>query len=276
MGTFDEPVSIRTDQEDIAGTFITPGTLVPGVLFVHGWGGSQEQYLGRAREIAALGCICLTFDLRGHAQTRLQYETVSRAANLADVLAAYDLLVQRRHVDKTSIAVVGSSYGGYLGAILTSMRPVRWLALRAPALYQDAGWESPKRQLHRDQDLPTYRGSVVPAAGNRALQACQSFEGDALLIESEHDLIIPPPVITSYREAFRRAHSQTYRCLEGADHGLTDERDQRGYSTLLVNWLQEMFLGARAGAVAARPAAVEPVGETPEVPPHAAKNTAEA
>jgi len=131
MGTFDEPVSIRTDQEEIAGTFITPGTLVPGVLFVHGWGGSQEQYLARAREITALGCICLTFDLRGHAQTRLQYETVSRAANLADVLAAYDLLVQRRHVDKTSIAVVGSSYGGYLAAILTSMRPVRWLAMRA-------------------------------------------------------------------------------------------------------------------------------------------------
>jgi len=43
MGTFDEPVSIRTDQGEIAGTFVTPGTLVPGVLFVHGWGGSQEQ-----------------------------------------------------------------------------------------------------------------------------------------------------------------------------------------------------------------------------------------
>jgi pimeloyl-ACP methyl ester carboxylesterase len=153
------------------------------------------------------------------------------------------------------------------------MRQVRWLALRAPALYQDAGWESPKRQLHRDQDLPTYRGSVVPAASNRALQACQSFEGDVLLIESQHDLIIPPPVITSYREAFRRSRSQTYRCLEGADHGLTDERDQRGYSSLLVNWLQEMFLGARAGAVVARPPAEAPASETPEVPPHAAKNT---
>lgn len=270
MGTFDEPVAIRTDGEEIAGTFITPGTLIPGVLFVHGWGGSQEQYLARASEIAALGSICLTFDLRGHAQTRLQFETVSRAANFADVLAAYDLLAQRRHVDKTSIAVVGSSYGGYLSTILTSLRPVRWLALRSPALYKDAGWESPKRQLHRDQDLPTYRGSVVPAAGNRALQACQSFEGDVLLIESEHDLIIPPPVITSYREAFRHSHSQTHRCLQGADHGLTDERDQRAYSTLLVNWLQEMFLGARAGPVVARAPAAKPVKETPEVPPHAA------
>src|SRR3954454_16116987 len=118
MPTRDEAIEIGVDGQHIAGTLVVPATLIPGVLFVHGWGGNQEQYLARAREIAALGCICLTFDLRGHAQTRLQYETVSRAANLADVLAAYDLLAQRRHVDKTSIAVVGSSYGGYLSAIL--------------------------------------------------------------------------------------------------------------------------------------------------------------
>ena len=38
-----------------SGTLVTPATVVPGVLFLHGWGGSQEQYLARAREIAALG-----------------------------------------------------------------------------------------------------------------------------------------------------------------------------------------------------------------------------
>jgi len=62
--------------------------------------------------------VCLTFDLRGHAETRPQFETVSRALNLRDLIAAYDLLAQRHHVDPGSIAVVGSSYGGYLAAIL--------------------------------------------------------------------------------------------------------------------------------------------------------------
>ena len=46
-----------------AATIVAPETLLPGILFVHGWGGSQEQYLVRAREIAELGCVCLTFDL---------------------------------------------------------------------------------------------------------------------------------------------------------------------------------------------------------------------
>src|SRR4051794_14737291 len=125
MPTRDEAVDIVVDGESIAGTVVAPGTLVPGVLFVHGWGGSQKQYISRAREVAALGCICLTFDLRGHASTREQRDTVSREDNLQDVVAAYDLLVSQPGVDASSIAVVGSSYGSYLAAILTSLRPVR-------------------------------------------------------------------------------------------------------------------------------------------------------
>ena len=51
-----------------------------------------------------------------------------------------------------------------------------------------------------------------------------------LLVESEHDDIIPPEVIKSYRAAFTQARSLTYRCIEGADHGLSDETSQRIYT----------------------------------------------
>src|SRR3712207_7596311 len=47
--------------------------------------------------------------------------------------SAYDALAGRPGVDADAIAVVGSSYGAYLAAVLTSLRPVRWLGLRAPA-----------------------------------------------------------------------------------------------------------------------------------------------
>ncbi|MEF7612376.1 alpha/beta fold hydrolase [Aquincola sp. MAHUQ-54] len=264
MPTIDESIAIPVDEGSIAGTFVTPGTLLPGVLFIHGWGGSQGQYLARARQIAALGCICLTFDLRGHAQTRPQFETVSRASNLRDVLAAYDRLAERRHVDRSSIAVVGSSYGGYLATILTTMRPVKWLALRAPALYMDSGWEVPKLQLHKDQDLRAYRRSLVAFGDNRALQACHDFDGDLLLVESELDTIVPRAVLTSYREAGKNARSLTYRCLAGADHGLAREADQRAYTSVLVGWLQEMVFGERANALAP---VVQEAPHEPEAPP---------
>jgi uncharacterized protein len=265
MTTLEESVAIEVARDEhIAGTFVAPRTLMPGVLFVHGWGGSQEQYLARARAVAALGCICLTFNLRGHADTRPQFETVSRSTNLRDVEAAYDLLAARRYVDPEAIAVIGSSYGGYLASILTTMRPVRWLGLRAPALYMDSGWDLPKLQLRKDQDLVNYRRNIVPPEGNRALQACQAFRGDMLLIESEFDAMIPTSVLASYRQAATQTRSLTFRCIKNADHGLSTEDGQRAYTAVLIGWLKEMVAHARAGQV---PAAARDVQARPEVPP---------
>lgn len=265
MPTRDDPIDIQVEGRHLAGTLVSPSKRLPGVLLVHGWGGSQEQYLARAREIAALGCVCLTFDLSGHAATAPLQESVSRENNFADVLAAYDLLASQRGIDPNAIAVVGSSYGGYLAAILTSRRAVKWLALRVPALYKDSGWELPKLQLHRDQDLGAYRSHFVPAEDNRALRACRSYRGDVLVVESEHDDIIPHAVIDSYREAFVQPRSMTYRVIHGADHGLSDEASQRSYTTVLVSWLSEMVMGARSGDRAPSPVTI--AGGAPEAPP---------
>ena len=245
MSTHDQRIDISVAGERIAGTRISPATALPGVLFVHGWGASQEQYLGRAREIAGLGCVCLTFDLRGHARTEQQRETVTREENLCDVLAAYDALAQQPEVNRDAIAVVGSSYGGYLAAILTALRKVRWLGLRAPALYKDENWDLPKRKLHEKQDLAEYRRHLVPVSRNRALQACTAYTGDVLLVESECDTIIPHVVIASYVAACVHARSMTHRIIAGADHALSEDTSRKAYTSLLVNWLSEMIAGAR-------------------------------
>lgn len=266
MPTHDDMIDIEVDGGHIAGTIVTPVPQVPGVLFVHGWGGSQEQYLARAREIAALGCVCLTFDLSGHGSTQPQQETVSRENNLRDVLAAYDVLASYRTVDPSAIAVVGSSYGGYLATILTSMRAVKWLALRVPALYMDIGWEMPKRQLHKDQNLDAYRQSLVPMTENMALRACAAFRGDMLVVESELDHVVPHAVISSYLEACIQARSLTYRVIPGADHGLSDESGQRAYTSLLVNWLTEMVFGAREQNAPTQTSTM-PGSSLPEAPP---------
>ena len=246
MSTRDNPIDIPVAGQHIAGTLVGPDTMVPGVLLVHGWDGSQDQYIARAHEIATLGCICLTFDLRGHVRHHGLRETVSREDNLQDVLAAYDVLVGHPAVDPSAVAVVGSSYGGYLAAILTTLRPVRWLALRVPALYKDQNWDAPKGKLDRDE-LAAYRQSEVQPQDNRALAACAAFLGDVLIVESEHDPIVPHQVIQNYRAACAQAQSLTYRMISGADHALSEKEWQQTYTSLLVNWMSEMVLGARAG-----------------------------
>jgi dienelactone hydrolase len=250
MTTRAEPVEIAVDGKHMDGTIVRPDTLVPGVLLVHGWDGSQAEYLERAREIAALGCVCLTFDLRGHERHRADRESVTREDNLSDLLAAYDMLALRSEVDREAIAVVGSSYGGYLGAILTTLRPVRWLALRVPALYEDEDWHVPKDSLPRDRLAQLRRRHVEPGE-SRALGACSVFRGEVLIVESEHDNVVPHPAVESYKSACAQARSVTYRVISGADHALSEKAWQQTYTSMLVNWLSEMLLNARAGKTGA-------------------------
>jgi len=241
-------LKLPVDDDQIEATMLAPATALPGILFVHGWGGSQVQDLTRAREASGLGCVCLTFDLRGHDLESQLSRTVTRVQNLRDLIAAYDWLVAQPIVERNSIAVVGISYGGYLASILTSLRPVRWLALRAPALYKDAGWELPKRELNADPELATYRLSKIAAADNLALKACAQFRGDALVIESQHDTIVPHSVIENYIAAFANTRSLTARVIENADHALSEKSAQKAYTALLINWLTEMVAGARASS----------------------------
>ena len=245
MPLHDTAVHITVREGDIAGTLVSPPALMPGVLLVHGWGGSRQQYQLLARRLASLRCVYLTFDLSGHVATRSRRQSVTRDDNLADIVAAYDFLAAHPQVDRSAIAVIGSSYGGYLATLLTEMRPVAWLALRAPALYKDTEWHRPKYLLHREQALARYRQQRIDASDNRALRACAAFRGDVLLVESECDRIVPAPVLASYRQACIHACSLTCRTILQADHALSDDRSRRSYAAIVLNWLEEMLKGAR-------------------------------
>jgi uncharacterized protein len=238
MTTID--VRIPVDRQHIAGTVLLPeadGRRRPALVVVHGWGSTQRRSIGEARESVAAGFVCLTFNLRGHARTREQRDTVTRAQNLRDLIAAYDVLVARDEVDVSSISVVGTSYGGYLATLLPNERKVRRLALRAPALYKDDDFDRPKRQLNLDSDLPAYRRRRLEPAENRALRAAARFEGDVLIVESEDDTVIPHAVIDNYVRAFRAACTTQYQLLAHADHGLSGLAARRAWSALLMRWL---------------------------------------
>lgn len=244
MSIQSEPIDIQVDDASISGTILTPSARVPGILFVHGWGGSQERDLARARNITGLGCVCLTFDLRGHEKTVDQRQSVTREQNLNDLLAAYDRLASHPAVDTAAIAVIGSSYGGYLATLLTRLRAVRWLALRVPALYWDTEWNVPKYALDRE-GLARYRRTSLTPTDNRALAACSEFVGDVLLVESEQDDYVPHATLMSFRSAFVSAHSLTHRIVDGADHALSTDAAQKAYSAILTAWIGEMVVGDR-------------------------------
>lgn len=235
-------VVLKVSGQRVQGTLLQPESPVPGFLFVHGWGGDQAEDLGHAEELARLGCICFTFDLRGHAGSDAAREEVTRQDGLDDVIAAYDFLASQPLIDREAIGVIGTSYGGYLATLLTRKRPVRWLALRVPALYPDDDWEVPKARLDKAA-VRAYREAPPPT--DRALAACAGFRGDALIVESENDDRIPHETIVSFQTAFRQANSLSHRIVAGASHAMRDPRHQRLYTTLLINWIEEMVRASR-------------------------------
>src|SRR5690625_7564121 len=117
MVTRVERRTIAVDGEGMAGAMLSPRARIPGVLFVHGWGGSQRRDLGRARGIAGLGCICLTVDLRGHGDAVAQQATVTRGDDLEDVLAADDCLLANPELDSQAVAEVDNGSGCHLGEV---------------------------------------------------------------------------------------------------------------------------------------------------------------
>src|SRR3546814_14555306 len=93
-----ETVEIPVEgRQRLDGTVLSPAERIPGVLFVHGWGGCQAHDLSRAREVAGLGAVCLTFDLRGNERWEEQRRTVNQEPNHADLRPASHWLVGDRN-----------------------------------------------------------------------------------------------------------------------------------------------------------------------------------
>ena len=215
----------------------------PAVLLASGWDDCDDPSYDRICEaLAAEDWSVRRIDFPGERKRRGSRRKMNRDQNLKELVAAYDSLVEREDFQPRAVAFIGFSYGGYLGALLSAQRPLQWMALRSPALYRDEDWRVPKEALDKD-DLDHYRRRVRGPEDNAALAACETFGGDVLLVESEHDDTVPHPAMKSYRTSFKNARSLSYRVLEGADHALSSEQAQRQFVDTLMRWMNEVTGG---------------------------------
>ncbi|VWX61072.1 Transcriptional regulatory protein TcrA (fragment) [Burkholderiales bacterium 8X] len=211
----------------------------PALLLLPGWDDSdQALYRGVTADCERSGWACRTLNFPGTHASKERYESAARPDHLQDLLIAYDDLTAREDVDASAVAIVGVSYGGYIGALVTARRPVRWLGLRAAAIYEDHDWEVPKAKLDDDEQAALRRISLSPQ-DNLVLAACAQFRGDALVVEGEHDQVVPHTTTANYCKALRTARSLAHHLIPGADHALSQPRWRDEFKKILLDWLAE-------------------------------------
>ena len=220
----------------ISGTLFTPDSIeksCPAVLFIHGWSSNESGYRTRAESLVRLGYICLTFDLIGHGHSSGSIETVTLKENIDAAVAAYDFLASQEGVDNNTISIVGTSYGGYLAAILPSKREVKSLVLRVPAIYadeRDTRIKDSKQSMHLASEQARTRD-------NLALNSISGFDKRILLIEAEHDQVIPHYIIELIKKA-AKPNSLEHVVVKGADHQFSKPEWQQEFIDLLIRWFR--------------------------------------
>jgi len=243
-------VKIQTaGRRKIEGTLFLPrqaGDRRPAALFLHGWGSNRQKHFLPAELLSESGVVCLAIDLRGHGKTDRLGASVSARDNLCDARASYDFLASRRDVDDRSILLAGYSYGGFLAILLAADRKARWLVLRSPALYRDEDLDIPKSAIKR-RGLMAFRRRVLSPDDTLGLRAASLVKADVLLIEAEHDRLVPHQQIRNYLNAFRHARSVRHRIIRGADHAMSREQWFRAAVKSMLVWFEDKRTGPKVG-----------------------------
>jgi uncharacterized protein len=227
MTTTHQDVSFASEDRVLAGTLVSAAAPSgAGVLFVHGLGSSRATNVERAEAVSLRhSATCLAVDLGGHGDSTGRLTQVTPRQNLADVVAGYEMLASAPGVDQARIGLCAASYGAYLSVLLTALRPVSRMLLRAPALYADDCFD-----LGLGQRRPGDRATAPTLMAHLAL-----FSGPVTVVESERDEIISRDTITAYVQALPAA---SHVVQPGARHALTDPAWRAAFQQIVVDFFE--------------------------------------
>jgi pimeloyl-ACP methyl ester carboxylesterase len=222
-------VPVASDDRVLAGTLVSPAAPSgAAVLFVHGLGSSRATNIERAEATARRhSTTCLAIDLGGHGDSSGRLTQVTPRQNLADVVAAHDTLASLPDVDPTRVGLCAASYGAYLSVLLTAMRPVNRMLLRAPALYADDCFDRGLAQ----------RRFGDPGTAPTPLAHLGLFRGPVTIVESERDEIIGHDIIAAYLAA---RPSAAHVVQPGARHALTDPRWREAFQQIVLDFFADL------------------------------------
>lgn len=238
-----QDIEFKVENQTLRGKLFYPENLKeknPAILFVHGFTSEKERSYQYAKNLAKLGYICFLFDSRGHGESEGDLLSFTNKDFLKDVITAYDQLADLENVDRNAISIIGSSFGSYLGLLLTTKRKVQNIALRVPADYPNEYFDKPKNITREDDRIMPWREKRKNWNDSFALEAMHEFSGKILIIESELDDRIPHQTIENYVNAVKNPHQLTHILMKGVPHSIPEGKFRDEVNKILVEWFKEL------------------------------------
>jgi pimeloyl-ACP methyl ester carboxylesterase len=209
-----EEFSFEAGSERLAATRIVSSSgKPPGVVSFHGLGVAATR--ARIRylldHLAEHGVSSICFDFSGNGESSGEFASASLRIRAAESLAAAKLLAETE-----PRAIVGTSMGAHLAALVSpAIRPSS-LVLFCPAAYPEQAADE-----KFDANFVKFNNRVVAPEALRAspaLQALRSFTGNLLVVAAREDRVIPAGVIDLYLESAALARTKRVIWLDGCDH----------------------------------------------------------
>lgn len=209
-----EDCKLRVGAETLVATkvFANPGQ-EPSVISFHGFGITA----GRMRirylldYLATHGISSACFDFSGNGESS-HVQPPTLRLRIDQALAAAKQLGRRQG----QLALIGTSMGGFIAALLAPELRPRSLILISPAAYSESAMG-----LVLNEDFPHLARAAGCFVDSPAFEALSTFKGELLIIAAERDAVLPKGVIDRYAESAPRAVRKKVIRLDTAEHKIS-------------------------------------------------------
>lgn len=201
---------------------------VPAVALCHGFGGNRAEFgytfVRLAERLAERGVAAYRFDFAGCGDSDGDFDDLTVSDQVAQALAVLDALAGHPAVDPERLSLMGMSLGGLTAQLAAARRPVRSLALWAPAAGAvETNEAAAKRRAETIAEfgyddfggLPVHQRFVDDAEGIDPFAA--AYSGPVLLAVGTEDFVLGAELLERYRSTYGdRLHPHVF---DGVGHG---------------------------------------------------------
>lgn len=187
----------------------------PAVALCHGFGGNRAEFgytfVRLAERLAERGIAAYRFDFAGCGDSDGDFADLTVSDQVAQAEAVLDALSGHAAVDGGRLSLMGMSLGGLTAQLAAARRPVRSLALWAPAAGAVAMDESAAKRRadaiaeHGYDDfggLPVGRRFVDDAATIDPFADAAGHTGPVLLAVGTEDFVLGAELLERYRGVY--------------------------------------------------------------------------